>query len=47
MFNVSMYLEFAVLDLSKWRMYDFHYKYMKPKFQENLLLNYMHTDSFT
>jgi len=41
-----MYLGFAVLDLSKWKMYNFHYQYMKPKFQEKLLLNYMNTDSF-
>jgi len=46
LFNKQMYLEFAVLDLSKWKMYDFHYQYMKPKFQEELLLNYMDTDSF-
>jgi len=41
-----MYLGFAVLDLSKWKMYGFHYQYMKPKFPEKLLLNYMDTDSF-
>jgi len=32
LFNKSMYLGLAVLDLSKWKMYDFHYQYMKPKF---------------
>jgi len=41
-----MYLGFAELDLSKWKMYDFHYQYMKPNFQEKLLFNYMDTDSF-
>jgi len=41
-----MYLGFAVLDLSKWKMYDFHNQYMKSKYQEKLLLNYMDTDSF-
>jgi len=41
LFNKPMYLGFEVLDLSKWKMYDFHYQYMKPKFQEKLLLNYM------
>jgi len=46
LFNKPMYLGFAVLDLSKWKMYDFHYQYMKPKFQEKLLLNNMDTDSF-
>jgi len=46
LFNKPMYLGLAVLDLSKWKMYDFHYQYMKPKFQEKLLLNYMDTDSF-
>jgi len=41
-----MYLGYAVLDLSKWKMYDFHYQYMKPKFQEKLLLNYLVSASF-
>jgi len=46
LFNKPMYLGFAVLDLPKWKMYDFHHQYMKPKFQEKLLLNYVDTDSF-
>jgi len=46
LFNKPMYLGFALLDLSKWKMDDFHYQYMKPKFQEKVLLNYMDTDSF-
>ena len=41
-----MYLGFVVLELSKWKMYDFHYQYMKPKFEDNLNLCYMDTDSF-
>jgi len=41
-----MYLGFADLDLLKWKMYAFHYQYMKPSFQEKLLFNYMDTDSF-
>jgi len=45
LFNKPMYLGFAVLDLSKFKMYDFHHQYMKPKFQEKLLLNYIYTDS--
>ena len=27
-------------------MYEFHYDYIKPKYHENALLNYMDTDSF-
>jgi len=44
LFNRPMYLGFTVLDLSKWKVYDFRYQYMRPKFQEKLLLNYMDTD---
>jgi len=46
LFNKPTYLRFAVLDLSKLKMYAFHYQYMKPKFQKKLLLNYMDIYSF-
>ena len=39
-----IYLEQAILDLSKIVMYEFHYDYMKPKFKEPQLC-YMDTDS--
>ena len=41
-----VYLEQAILDLSKLIMYEFHYDYMLPKYGENLKLCYMDTDSF-
>ncbi|XP_051864347.1 uncharacterized protein LOC127566360 [Drosophila albomicans] len=41
-----IYLGFVVLEMSKYKMYDFHYDYMKPKFGKALKLNYMDTDSF-
>lgn len=40
------YLGCVVLEISKWKMYDFHYAYMKPKFKDALKLNYMDTYSF-
>ena len=40
-----VYLGQAILDLSKIVMYEFHYDYMKPKYQENLKLCCMDTDS--
>ena len=41
-----VYIGPAVLDLSKILMYEFHYEYMKPKYNENVKLCYMDTDSF-
>ena len=43
--NKAVYLGQAILDLSKIIMYEFHYDYMKPKYQENVKLCYMDTDS--
>lgn len=45
-YSKPIYLGFCVLELSKWKMYDFHYAYMKPKYGNNISLNYMDTDSF-
>ncbi|XP_055858506.1 uncharacterized protein LOC129920955 isoform X1 [Episyrphus balteatus] len=45
-YNKPIYLGFCVLEISKYKMYDFHYAYMKPKFNDNLHLAYMDTDSF-
>ena len=44
--KTSVYLGQAILDLSKIVMYEFHYDYIKPKYDgENLKLCYMDTDS--
>ena len=44
--NKPVYLGQAILDLSKIVMYEFHYDYMKRKYDdENLTLCYMDTDS--
>lgn len=45
-YNKPIYIGFCVLDLSKFKMYNFHYGYMKSKFKNNVSLNYMDTDSF-
>lgn len=39
-YDKPIYLGFAVLDISKWKMYDFHYQTMKPKFGECVHLNF-------
>ena len=36
----------AILDISKTLMYEFWYDYLKPKYQDNIKLCYMNTDSF-
>ena len=41
-----IYIGFSVLEISKWKMYSFHYNYIKSEYCENLPLNYMGTDSF-
>ena len=44
--NKLIYLGFSILDLSKIVMYEFWYKYMKPKYVDNVKLYYLDTDSF-
>ena len=44
--NKPVYLGQAILDLSKLVMYEFHYDYMRQKYDsQNLKLCYMNTDS--
>ena len=40
-----IYIEFTVLDLSKWKMYDFHYNFIKINCNDELLST--DTDTFT
>ena len=35
--NKSIFVGFAVLDLSKWKMYDFRYSFIKKNFDAELL----------
>jgi hypothetical protein len=44
--NKAIYVGMVILDLSKYLMYDFHYRIMRQRFQERLSLMYMDTDSF-
>ena len=42
----KIYLGLSILDISKILMYEFWYDYMKPKYNGNVKLCYMDTDSF-
>ena len=44
--NKPVYLGLSILELSKIRMYQFWYDYVKPKYGEKANLCYMDTDSF-
>ena len=43
--NKPFYVRNAVLELSKFHMYNFHYNVMKPVFNDRIQLLYMDTDS--
>ena len=44
--NKPIYLGLSILEISKILMYEFWYDYMKPKYDNNIKLCYMDTDSF-
>ena len=44
--NKPIYLGLSILEISKTLMYEFWYDYMKPKYNNNVKLCYMDTDSF-
>ena len=44
--NKPIYLGLSILEISKILMYEFWYDYMKPKYNDNVRLCFMDTDSF-
>ena len=44
--NKPIYLGLSILEISKILMYEFWYDYIKPKYDDNVKLCYMDTDSF-
>ena len=44
--NNLIYLGLAILDISKTLMYDIWYDYLKPKYDNNIGLSHIDTDSF-
>ena len=36
--NKPIYIGYTILELSKWLMYDFHYKFIKKKLMQNCCL---------
>ena len=44
--NKPIYLRLSILEISKILMYEFWYDYMKPKYNDNVRLCYMDTESF-
>ena len=44
--NKPIYLGLSILEISKTLMYEFWYDYMKPKYDNNVKVCYMDTDSF-
>ena len=45
--NKCIYLDMSILDISKTRMYEFWYDYVKPKYQDKAKLCCMETESFS